>query len=141
MNSKRPELLKMQAKQLLQNVKLDMILPFVLLLVLNLVACINLECCIIVFLVLPVMIASFYIYCAKKCQKTDFFLAFAVSSGLYLLGIFEFFVPLLELLPSENFIFVSLIFISVFCFYKVSFMLHNICKDLKYGEPSFPLSV
>lgn len=52
--------------------------------------------------------------------RTNFFSIYAVSSGLYLLGLFEFFVPLLELLPQENFIFISLIFVSVFFFYKVS---------------------
>lgn len=52
--------------------------------------------------------------------RTNFFLVFIVASALYLLGLFEFFVPLLELLPQENFIFISLIFVSVFCFYKVS---------------------
>lgn len=114
--------IKMQIKQTLQDIKIDMVFPLVLLLVLNLVACINLECCIIVFLVLPVMVSSFYIYCAKKCQKTNFFLVYAVLSGLYLLGVFEFFVPLLELQPVENYIFISLIFISVFCFFKVNFL-------------------
>jgi len=64
------------------------------------------------------MVSSYYIYCAKQCARTNFFFVFAVSSGLYLLGLFEFFVPLLELLPQENFIFISLIFLSVFFFYK-----------------------
>jgi palmitoyltransferase len=46
---------------------------------------------------------------------------FTIASGLYLLGLFEFFVvPLLELLPQENIVFITLIFISIIFFYKVS---------------------
>lgn len=120
LNPKKLDRLRMQLKQLLQNIKIDSVLPIGLIFVVNFIAFINVECCIIVFLVLPVMVSSYYIYCAKKSARTHFFIVFAISSGLYLLGLFEFFVPLLELLPQENFIFISLIFISVSCFFKVS---------------------
>lgn len=119
LNSKKLDRLRMQLKQFLQNIKIDSVLPILLILIVNLIAFINVECCIIVFLVLPVMVSSYYIYCAKKSARTHFFTVFAITSGLYLLGLFEFFVPLLELLPQENFIFISLIFISVSCFFKV----------------------
>lgn len=108
----------MQLKQFFQNTKIESVLPIILIVVVNLVAFLNMECCIIVFLVLPVVVSSYYIYCAKKSARTNFFCVFAISSGIYLLGLFEFFVPLLELLPQENFVFISLIFISVSCFYK-----------------------
>lgn len=128
--------LKMHLKQLYQNTDLDSLVPIALILLVNLVAFVNIECCIIVFLVLPVVLSSYYIYCAKKSARyattnsafpylivlpfrTNFFFVFAISSGFYLLGLFEFFVPLLELLPQENFVFIALIFTSVSFFYKV----------------------
>lgn len=64
---------------------------------------------------------SFFTQPNFRCLfRTNFFLVFGIASGLYLLGLFEFFVPLLELLPEENFIFICFIFVAVFCFYKVS---------------------
>ena len=118
-NLKKLDRLKMQLKQFLQNTKIDSVLPIAMIVAVNLIAFINMECCIIVFLVLPVVVSSYYIYCAKKSARTNFFCVFAICSGIYLLGLFEFFVPLLELLPQENFIFISLTFVSVSCFYKV----------------------
>lgn len=56
--------------------------------------------------------------------RTNIFLALSVISGIYIVFIFEFTLPLLELLPQENFIFVTFIFLTVFFFYKVSINLH-----------------
>lgn len=60
--------LSMQFTQLLQT-KIDSLVAVVLIVVVNLVAFVNVECCIMVFLVLPVMLSSYYIYCAKKCAR------------------------------------------------------------------------
>lgn len=117
-NLKKLDRLKMQLKQFL-HIKIDSVLPILIIVAVNLIGFLNVECCIIVFLVLPVAVSSYYIYCAKKSARTNFFCVFAIASGIYLLGLFEFFVPLLELLPQENFVFISLSFIAVSCFYKV----------------------
>lgn len=69
MNRKELDRLKMQLKQFFQNTKIDSILPVALIALVNLLAFINLECCIIVFLVLPVGLSSYYIYCAKKSAR------------------------------------------------------------------------
>jgi len=53
----------------LKGSKVELIVPLILLLVLNLIAVINLECCIIAFLVFPVIIASSYIWFAKKYSR------------------------------------------------------------------------
>lgn len=53
----------------LQSFPIGIISPILLILVVNLIAFLNLECCIIVFLVLPVILSSYYIYCAKKCER------------------------------------------------------------------------
>jgi hypothetical protein len=52
--------------------------------------------------------------------RTKTFIVFIILSGIYLLCLFEFYVPLLELLPQENFVFITLLFITIFFFYKVS---------------------
>lgn len=99
--------------------KIECLSPIILILLLNLIASFNIESCIIIFLLLPVALSSIYIYCAKKCGRTNFFFAFGISSGCYLLILFEFFVPLLELLPQENFIFILLISLALFFFIRV----------------------
>lgn len=129
----------------MKNTKFDALVPVLLIAVVNSIAVQNVEFCIMIFVALPAMVASYYIYCAKKCAKlvaqnsvdgatnsalssrTNFFVIFAICSSLYLLGLFEFFVPLLELLPQENFVFIVLIFVSVFLFYKVS----ETCEDFE----------
>lgn len=63
--------LSMQFTQLLQT-KIDSLVAVVLIVVVNLIAFLNVECCIMVFLVLPVMLSSYYIYCAKKCARSAF---------------------------------------------------------------------
>lgn len=66
---KKFEVLRMLLKQILQKARVDTVAPIVLLFIVNLVAFLNEECCIMVFLVLPVALSSFYIYCAKKCAR------------------------------------------------------------------------
>lgn len=67
--SKKLDRLRMQLKQLIKSARIDCFTPFVLLFVMNLIAFLNMECCIMVFLVLPVMLSCFYIYSAKKCAR------------------------------------------------------------------------
>lgn len=108
---------------MLKKTKYDIILPLTFIAVTNMMAILSLECCIMIFLAFPVVISSTYIYCAKKAAKTNMFFIFFLLSAFYLICLFEFFVPLLELLPQENFIFVltsSLTFIFFFKTYAQS---------------------
>lgn len=52
--------------------------------------------------------------------STKFFLAWNVWSVLFLWILFESTVPLLEVLPEENFAMILLMTVSVLCFYKVT---------------------
>ncbi|KAL7023698.1 hypothetical protein ACKWTF_012743 [Chironomus riparius] len=115
---KKPKNMRLLSDIRLKGSKIELIVPLILLLVLNLIAIINLECCIISFLVFPVIIAACYIWFAKKHSRTNIFLALSVISCIYIVFIFEFTLPLLELLPQENFIFVTFIFLTVYFFYK-----------------------
>lgn len=53
-------------------------------------------------------------------SRTRFFNIWLSFSALFLLCLFEFTVPLLELLPEENFLFIVLLFSTVYCFYKTN---------------------
>ena len=142
-STRKVNIVKMQLKQIFQNIKIDSVLPILLIIVINLIAFNSFECCTLVFLGLLFAMPFIYYYCAKKssrfvvikffCEvdqkflnflsRTNFFFVFGVSSGIYLLVLFEFFVPLLELLPQENIVFITLTFVSVYFFYRVSHLM------------------
>ncbi|CRL08620.1 CLUMA_CG021282, isoform A [Clunio marinus] len=68
------EMRKTHFKIFLSFINFDTLVPIILILLVNTIAFLNVECCIIVFLVLPVALSSYYIYCAKKNARTNFFL-------------------------------------------------------------------
>lgn len=57
--------------------------------------------------------------------KTKFFLNWSIFSAIYLWILFEATVPLLELLPEENFLFITTMFGAILCFYKVRYMSYD----------------
>lgn len=66
-----------------------------------------------------------------NCFRTKFFLLWAICSKLYLWILFEVTVPLVELLPQENVLFIILYTVSIYCFYKTKQRAH-----LNYLPPS-----
>jgi hypothetical protein len=95
------------------SVPLDVILPFVLLPILACIASINVWCTFVVFLTLPFLTIFFTRFFGQHLPLTKFFLSCTLSSGIYLLMIFEYLVvPHLEILLSENFIFLSQVVIG-----------------------------
>ncbi|KAG5671469.1 hypothetical protein PVAND_001664 [Polypedilum vanderplanki] len=110
--------MKLLSESKIKKNKFDVLLPLIFILATNFIAIVSLEFCIMIFLVFPVAITSFYIYCAKKSSRTNVFFIFSLLSAIYFICLFEFFVPLLELLPQENFVFVSLITLTVIFFFK-----------------------
>ncbi|XP_065332622.1 palmitoyltransferase ZDHHC23-B [Cloeon dipterum] len=97
-----------------KTVPLDVVLPTVLLPLFALVASVNVWCTFITFLLIP-----FIIFYAKKFYgeinpRSKFFLSWSVTSAISLLLIFEFIViPRLEILPSENFVFIVLLMLGI----------------------------
>jgi hypothetical protein len=94
-------------------IPLDVILPFVLLPILAVIASINAWCTFIVFLALPFLTLFSLQFFGKYFPNSKFFFSCTLSSGVWLLMIFEYLViPHLEILPSENFVFLAQILIG-----------------------------
>lgn len=69
MNTKKLDRLGMHIKQALKGVGFDAILPIPLIALVNLIACNNFECWVITFLVLPIVVFTYYLHCAKTCAR------------------------------------------------------------------------
>lgn len=98
---------------------LEALLPVVLLPLALGVAAINIYCSIVVCIAAPLFLGYTYHSRRSIAPRTKFFFLWAFWSIVYLWIIFEATVPLLELLPEENFIFVTCAFVSIFFLYKV----------------------
>lgn len=100
-------------------VSIECILPIIVLPILLGTAAINHICLAVNTVLFPIILLVAYCICKSHIPQTRFFFSWALCSIVYLWLIFEFTVPLLELLPEENFIFRVCIFGSIFCFYWV----------------------
>lgn len=105
--------------RIIHEIKLDSVLPVVLLPLMFAAAAVNLVCTILVCVAVPLLLSYARYYQRKNAPRSKFFFMWAFWSVFYLFLLFQLTVPLFELLPEENFIFVSAIFASVFCFYQV----------------------
>lgn len=104
----------------IKQISIDAILPIFLLPMLFGIAAINFYWMLVVCIVMPLLLG--YAQWLRKSfePKTKFFFMWSMWSAIYLWLLFEMTVPLLELLPEENFIFITTMFAAIFCFYKVS---------------------
>lgn len=87
----RDFIVRMQLRQILQScASLSFLSPILLVAAVNAIAIISVECCIIAFLVFPVMIATFYVWAAKSCAKwvwrLDFFFMNILIISIMILG-------------------------------------------------------
>lgn len=98
---------------------IDAILSVVLIPLMLCVAAIDLYCLLLMCILVPLMLGYAQWLRRSYAPRTKFFFMWSVWSAIYLWLLFEMTVPLLELLPEENFIFISSMFVAVFCFYKV----------------------
>lgn len=103
-----------------KQISMDAVLPMILLPAMLCIAAINLYWTIIVCLAIPLMLGYAQYVRRNYLPRTKFFFMWAFWSIAYLWILFEMTVPLTELLPEENFIFIATLFGSVILFYKVS---------------------
>lgn len=103
-----------------KQVTVDNVLPVVLLVSLQLLAALDLYCSLVIFSLIPLLLAYLKRFLGRVLPKTKFFSLWLFWSGIYLVVLFESTVPLLELLPEENIAFVALMTLSFFCFYKAN---------------------
>lgn len=103
-----------------KQISMDAVLPMVLLPAMLCIAAINLYWTIIVCLAIPLMLGYAQYVRRNYMPRTKFFFMWAFWSIVYLWILFEMTVPLTELLPEENLIFIATLFGSVILFFKVS---------------------
>lgn len=102
-----------------KQISMEAILPMVLLPAMLCIAAINVYWTIIVCVAIPLLLGYAQYVRRHHLPRTKFFFMWAFWSIVYLWILFEMTVPLTELLPEENFIFIATMFGSVFGFYKV----------------------
>jgi palmitoyltransferase len=97
----------------------DALIPIFTVPTLMVIASQSLACTIIIFTISPPLIYYFYRNFLRFIMRTKFFLMWTITSVLMLLLIFEIsVVPLLEILPEENLVFVICVVGGVACGYK-----------------------
>lgn len=104
-----------------RQISIDAVLPIILLPLMFGIAAINFYFMIGMCIAIPLMLGYAQWLQKSFAPQTKFFFMWSVWSGIYLYILFEFTVPLMELLPEENFIFITTMFAAGFCFYKVCF--------------------
>ncbi|XP_011199969.2 palmitoyltransferase ZDHHC23-B isoform X1 [Bactrocera dorsalis] len=101
-----------------KQVTFDTLAPVFVIPLLISIAAINAYTCIVIFLASSVIMCYSYNYIHRNAGHTSFFSIWNLSSLIYLLLLFEFTVPLLEVLPEENLVLALLSIISVICFWQ-----------------------
>lgn len=101
-----------------KQVTLGSLVPIVVIPLLISLAAINAYTCIVLFSTSTVIMCYAFNYAQSKEIRTRFFSTWVVSSLVYLIVLFEFTVPLLEVLPEENCALVGLSIVSLICFYQ-----------------------
>ena len=104
----------------IRRISIDAILPIIILPISFGVAAINFYFLIAICILMPLMLGLAQWHRKMLAPRTKFFFMWTLSSGIYLWCLFEMTVPVMELLPEENFIFITSMFGAAFCFYKVS---------------------
>lgn len=110
----------------IKQISFDAVLPIILLPIFIGIAALNFFSMIVMCIVMPMFLGYAHWIRKSFAPKTKFFFSFAIFSALYLWVLFEATVPLLELLPEENFIFITTMFAAILCFYKVRYMSYDI---------------
>ncbi|XP_058119781.1 palmitoyltransferase ZDHHC23-B isoform X2 [Anopheles ziemanni] len=103
-----------------KQITLDNVAPIALLVCLQLLAAVNFYCSLFVFTMIPLMLLYLKRLLGKILPKSKFFILWFLSSGVYLLFLFEFTVPLLEILPQENVAFIALLSLSFIFLFKTN---------------------
>lgn len=109
----------------------DAVLPLILIPLLTLLAAQNLTCTILVSLATPPFISYLNHNFLRFVVRTKFFFMWTLVSVTGLLVIFQTsVVPLLEILPEENFIFVACVVGGLLCGYKTRQTADQVNQDV-----------
>ncbi|XP_012285674.1 palmitoyltransferase ZDHHC23 [Orussus abietinus] len=126
-----------------KQVSVDAVIPLFAVPILAVVAAQTLLCTILIFLATPLLVYYLHHNFLRFLLRTKFFLVWTIVSVLMLLLVFEIcVVPLLEILPEENFVFVSYVVGGLWCGYKTRLKADHATQDsiiaqgLELGEGS-----
>lgn len=124
----------------IRRISIDAILPIIILPVSFGVAAINFYFMILICILMPLLLGLAQWHRKMLAPRTKFFFMWTLSSAIYLWSLFEMTVPVMELLPEENFIFITSMFGAAFCFYKVSNTYPPTIPKKKYKKKKFYVS-
>ncbi|XP_014216930.1 palmitoyltransferase ZDHHC23 [Copidosoma floridanum] len=100
----------------LRNISVDAVMPMFMVPILLLTASENVICTVLVFSTSPFFIYYLHVKFLRFFTRTKFFFMWTISSVLALMLVFEFsVVPLLEILPEENLIFIICVVGGLIC--------------------------
>ncbi|XP_055837323.1 palmitoyltransferase ZDHHC23-B [Episyrphus balteatus] len=102
-----------------KQISLDAIVPMLVIPLVIGIAAINSETALIMCIATTLLLGYCYYYLRRTVPRTRFFVMWTFWSVFYLIILFEFTVPMMELLPEENFFLVLLASVTMFCFYRV----------------------
>lgn len=103
-----------------RRISIDALLPIIILPIGFGIAAVNFYFLIGVCILMPLLLGFVQWHRKMLAPRTKFFFMWTLASGIYLWCLFEITVPVMELLPEENFIFITSMFGAAYCFYKVS---------------------
>jgi len=101
-----------------QFVFLETLIPLILIVICQLVAAVNIYCTVVIFVgTILILIYTRRRHCDTS-SRTNFFSLWCAWSAAYLLALFQLNVPILEILPEENFCYVILLTLTFACYFK-----------------------
>jgi len=102
-----------------KQISVDAMLPLLVVPTLAVMAAQAVSCTILVFLATPVLVYYLHHNFLRFLLRTKFFLMWTITSVLMLMLVFELsVVPLLEIVPEENFLFIVCVVGGIWCGYR-----------------------
>lgn len=102
-----------------KQISLDAIVPMLMIPLVIGIAAINFNTALIMCIATTLLLGYCYYHLRSTVPRSRFFFMWLFWSVFYLIILFEFTVPMMELLPEENFFLVLLASITMFSFYRV----------------------
>lgn len=110
---------RLQNKLRAMNVSYECLTPIIILPAFIYTAAFSRELSIVVFLAMPVLFCVLYRRYMRMQYRSRFFYVWSLWSIIFGYMLFQSTVPMMEVLPEENIIFLLFLVITVFLFYKV----------------------
>lgn len=111
---------RLQNKLRAMNVSYECLTPIVILPGFIYVAALSRELSIVCFLAMPILFCVLYRRYMQMQYRSRFFYVWSLWSIVFGYMLFQSTVPMMEVLPEENIVFLLFLVLTVFLFYKVS---------------------